>query len=196
MRKNLFTACIVGSLIGASTFASAATINLDLDATTNISLPPNEGIAGANLISVNLLAGSYEIDVVDGLYQAFRFGDNALSCDSEGKDCGDGWLVSYNVFNSLGVALVTFRLPVDTTYDTSARALAEAQAAGSKALNILADGIYYFGVSDHIASGFDNTGGVSLRVSGNAISAVPLPATLPMLLAGIAGLGFWRRKKA
>jgi len=45
-------------------------------------------------------------------------------------------------------------------------------------------------------SGCGPSGGVPPKCSPFNPAVVPLPASLPLLLAGLAGLAFWRRKKA
>ena len=48
---------------------------------------------------------------------------------------------------------------------------------------------------DLIRFGFDANDGVQYYVNGFEASAVPLPAALPLMLAGLGGLGFAARKK-
>lgn len=58
----------------------------------------------------------------------------------------------------------------------------------------------FAGAADGVTSiRFDNTGKGNVRIGGidaDIVSAIPLPAALPLLLTGLAGLGFMSRRRA
>lgn len=173
--------------------ASAATMTIDLDATTNLSAydAGAAGVAAGVLVEFVLPTDQvFSIEVIDGTYQAYRFGDNPIDCVAV-DDCGDGWTVNYNVWDATGTGVTGFGIP--GTYATAAEALGVAQDAGARTVAATA-GTYYFGIGDRIDSGGDNSGGVSLRISYESPSEIPLPASALLLLGGLAGLSVIRRR--
>lgn len=183
-RKNIGLGLLLGVLLLGSGQAQAAHIDMVL----NISGVSNQLSTGEkpyiwnNPLAVELPVGTYQLTPVNASYPGAMY--TAYSYFGYGGT----WSALY--FMAPDPQNIT-RYGTWDVFDTAE--LAFAAAVGGvftldKATKI------YFGVNDSYY--YDNRGGVSVHLT--EVSAVPLPAALPLMgagLAGLAGLARLRRKK-
>lgn len=191
---KILSAIFAFYLLALPTLAFGATLQVDLDATQNTAQGSDgaAAIAAGDLIAVDFGVGQVSIDVIDGVYQAYRFASGPISCVAV-NNCSNGWTVNYGVFDAAGTLIEVFG--IGGTYATSAEALAAAQAAGTNTFDITTAGTYYISIFDGLNFRADNTGGVSLSVNFVAPTTVPLPAS-GLLLLGALGAGIIFRRKS
>lgn len=169
--------------------ASAATI-VNLDGIANASQ------TGANAVTVNLSAGTYELRFVEDQYKAFTRWNYVQGCDESGLHCRTGWENSarYVIGDetyyfgdssaSGGYGPVVEELAYFQTAD-----LSFANALGYSARFTLSEAseVSFYIYDNQLR---DNSGGVSL-----SISAVPEPATWAMLISGFGLVGLTARRR-
>lgn len=199
------------ALIAAATAApaSAAIVNIDsLTATgTTVALG-----AGTYTVTYAGVAGG-------GAYDAFNYWGEVVGCNGQGTDCDRGWsnhfAIDFGGGTGTGYGLATVG-GVREVFDTAGRALSEyssrtLQSAslaqiGGNANYFMAGGNAYVDVNQPITFTLgaaqnvrffvidsfydDNTGGVSLNVSG-----VPESSTWALLIAGFGLLGAGLRRR-
>jgi hypothetical protein len=177
MRLNGFTLLVAAFVAAVVPFGSSrADTVLNLDAL-------NE--AG---ITIQLAPGTYTATPISGLYNAWNgLPGTTTGCDANGKNCQDGYTTRFEISSpSLGSLIFT---PPEGSFLTELIAL-ENKVIGSFTLAI-AEGVR-FRVYDNPGDYPDNIGGLSL-----AVSPVPLPAPLLLLLSALSGIGFvgWLRAR-
>ncbi|WP_340108474.1 VPLPA-CTERM sorting domain-containing protein [Pikeienuella sp. HZG-20] len=202
--------------------AATVTINLDSvvggnsgmlhkDSAGSFYLDANDINAGTNSIAYHTFGpGTYNIMPTKDLFLAWSRWSSASGCDaSSGTLCNRGFEHSFAFFmpetaepvgevNKTNVAptdntktnLVNYALPFTPFfYEDPEGAFASVEGMVMASFTLGSEQDVGFYIHDNIIG--DNRGGVSIDVS-----AVPLPASLPLLLAGISGFAFIRRKKA
>jgi len=163
---------------------SAAIVNIN-SITNNESSP----------VSISLDAGTYEvtpIGVADGgsfnAWNAWN-GGQVIGCDSNGENCGAGWLNWYYFSSSEFGEILNWD---GVIYANASLALANSI---STSFTLTSSAIVNFYIKDGTNGdlAWDNTGGISLNVG----SLVPIPATVWLFGSGLLGLiGIARRRKA
>lgn len=193
MLKTLMLA--ISSVVIASS-SHAATISETTDFTPNLAIPFNIGTLdiGTNTISGSLAATCVDFDVNPFV------GD---SCSFAAFDAADAFEFVIPTGSELTSATLTITNLVDVmVFGTSFTSLRDLGAVGEGVVDIL-DGSNLTGTQDYR---INLVGFASLGASGSAswqvdlavapISAVPLPAGLPLLLAGVGAFGLVRRKRS
>ena len=222
-RKHvIFTAVAAASMFSA---ANAATFvfkgdgnNVTPVGTENVDYARNCGTAGSDYCSLDHAAGlNYTLDGFDLNIVAFANGtptlliqdimpeDSGLAAFSEG-----GLVDDQTQFNSGESIQFTFDRRVTVTdvefnagNDVNCSAFGDEGPCGDFALTI--DGMFQGIIAAEDLLPFLGTGTVFLLVAQTAdagfsiaqmsVSDVPIPAALPLLLSGLAGLGFASRRK-
>lgn len=162
------------------------------------------------IVYENFGPGTYNITPTEELFTAWSRWSSNTGCDEPaGTLCNKGFEHSFAFFmpetadpvgevNKTNVAptdntktnLVNYALPfTDSFYENPEAAFdsVEGMVMASFTLTTAQDVGFY--IHDNVLR--DNRGGVSINVS-----QVPLPASLPLLLAGLGGFAFIRRKRA
>ena len=187
LRKFSIAAALSASLFAVSSL-QAATI-VDLNGVTNASTN------GANAVTLNLDAGVYNLNFVEGAFTAFTRFSSVTGCDGLGAKCVTGfensarYVIDGTTF-LFGDGAASGGLGPQATggyYSTAAQSFA-ASSAFTSTFSLAAPGSVSFYLFDDILG--DNSGGVSL-----AVAAVPEPATWMLMLLGMAGVGFSMRRK-
>lgn len=204
---------------------AAAAATVDLDSTrpggnagmlysdgSGYYLDGNDTNPGDNsVVYLSLDAGTYEILPTRDLYTSWSRWRSSNGCDASGKSCttgfehsfafflpdsataGSGGLVDEvrnDAFDASKTNLVNYSLPFTPAFFKSGEDGYD-DVAGTVMARFTLDSAQQVGFYIHDNVIRDNRGGVSLEVS-----AVPLPAGLPLLLAGLGGLAILRRKAA
>lgn len=183
---------LTGAALGVSLFVGsslqAATV-VDLDGMANAST------TGANAVTLNLDAGIYNLNFVEGAFTAFTRFSSVSGCDGLGAKCITGfensarYVIDGTTF-LFGDGAASGGLGPQATggYYASAAQSFSASSAFSTTFSLAAPGSVSFYLFDDNLG--DNSGGVSL-----AVAAVPEPATWMFMLLGMAGIGFTMRRK-
>ena len=183
---------LTGAALGVSLFVGsslqAATV-VDLDGMANAST------TGANAVTLNLDAGIYNLNFVEGAFTAFTRFSSVSGCDELGAKCITGfensarYVIDGTTF-LFGDGAASGGLGPQATggYYASAAQSFSASSAFSTTFSLAAPGSVSFYLFDDYLG--DNSGGVSL-----AVAAVPEPATWMFMLLGMAGIGFTMRRK-
>lgn len=220
--KVLSVSLAVALLAPAAGMAASVTINLDATVDGNSGLLHKDSAGDFYLDAQDIAShrnsivyqefgpGTYDIMATEDLFLAWSRWTSNTGCDTPaGTLCNRGFEHSFAFFmpetaEPVGEVNKTLTAPTDNTKTNLVNYAApltpffhvDPQAAldsvtglvmASFTLESTQDVGFY--IHDNIIR--DNRGGVSIEVS-----AVPLPATLPLLLAGLGGLAFIRRKKA
>ena len=183
---------LTGAALGVSLFVGsslqAATV-VDLDGMANAST------TGANAVTLNLDAGIYNLNFVEGAFTAFTRFSSVSGCDGLGAKCITGfensarYVIDGTTF-LFGDGAASGGLGPQATggYYASAAQSFSASSAFSTTFSLAVPGSVSFYLFDDNLG--DNSGGVSL-----AVAAVPEPATWMFMLLGMAGIGFTMRRK-
>ena len=187
VRKFIMAAALSASFFIGSSLQAATVVNLDGMA--------NASLNGANAVTLNLDAGDYNLNFIEGAFTAFTRFSNVSGCDGFGAKCITGFENSARfVVNGttflFGDGAASGGLGPQATggyYSTAAQSFA-ASSAFSTTFSLAAPGSVSFYLFDDNLG--DNSGGVSL-----AVAAVPEPATWMLMLLGMAGVGYTMRRK-
>ena len=187
LRKFSIAAALSASLFAVSSL-QAATI-VDLNGVTNASTN------GANAVTLNLDAGVYNLNFVEGAYTAFTRFSTVTGCDGLGAKCITGFENSarYVIDGAtffFGDGAASGGLGPQATggyYSTAAQSFAASDVFTSTFTLAAPRAVSFYLFDDNLG---DNSGGVSL-----AVAAVPEPATWMLMLMGMAGVGFAMRRK-
>ena len=187
VRKFLMAAALGASLFAGSSLQAATIVNLDGMA--------NASLNGANAVILNLDAGEYDLNFVQGAFTAFTRFSGVSGCDALGAKCITGFENSARfVINGttflFGDGAASGGLGPQATggyYSTAAQSFGASSAFSTK-FSLAAPGSVSFSLFDDNLG--DNSGGVSL-----AVAAVPEPTTWMLMLLGMAGIGFTMRRK-
>ncbi len=185
-------AILLASAIALSLASTATAAVVDLSGIANASL---DGSTGVDLF---LNAGTYELTAVDGTYDAFTRFSSVSGCDFDGKNCSQGYEVSFRaIANGLtfkfgdgsangGIGPIN---PGDGYFATPALALTASTGLPATLTVNTAQNVRFFIFDDNLG---DNSGGVSINVA-----SVPEPATWAMMIIGFGAAGSMiRRRKA
>lgn len=186
MTKVLLTAGFAAML--AAVPASAAQV-------VNVNGVSNASLDGANGVTVNLTAGTYQLTFTQDAFSAFTRFANVSGCDNAGQNCVTGWENSARY--SIGGVTYLFGDgagsgglgPVSggAYYDSAAASFA---AAGQYITTFTVgngQSVIFFIYDDILG---DNSGGVSLL-----LAAVPEPSTWAMLILGMGAVGAAMRRR-
>ncbi len=188
--KMITHALFVAGILTTATSASAATTVVDVNGINNSSLD------GSNSKDIALAAGTYAINFTNGAYTAFnRFGLTS-GCNTFGAACTAGFENSVRyIING-----TTFLFgdgnasggggPQSTGgyYSTAAVSFAAASKYVGSFTLLAPTNVRFYLYDDN---SFDNTGGVSVAVTG----AVPEPASWAMMILGMGAVGFAMRRR-
>jgi hypothetical protein len=136
-----------------------------------------------NPVQLTLPAGTYTITNANGLpganpnFTAWRFNG------------GDNWVWAFEMIDDATKTMVVQGCCVAQVYGSQAAAAADPFAVNYSATFTLAQTTTLDFITEDYAPG-DNAGGMAL-----AISPVPEPATTGLMLAGLAGIGGWLRRR-
>ncbi|WP_227364048.1 VPLPA-CTERM sorting domain-containing protein [Sedimentitalea arenosa] len=203
--------------------AAAATLNLDSEKpggnagllykdAGGFYLDANDTVRTDNsIVYLSLAAGTYNITPTKDLYESWSRWSANKNCDNSGENCTQGFEQSFAFFmvdtatagadgrvgdvrsaptdNSL-TNLVNYSVPFTESFFATPGQGYDA-VAGTVMASFTLDTAQDVGFYIHDNWVADNRGGVSINVA-----AVPLPAGLPLLLAGLGGLALVRRKSA
>lgn len=187
VRKFLMAAALGASLFAGSSLQAATIVNLDGMA--------NASLNGANAVILNLDAGEYDLNFVQGAFTAFTRFSGVSGCDALGAKCITGFENSARfVINGttflFGDGAASGGLGPQATggyYSTAAQSFGASSAFNTKFSLAAPSSVSFYLFDDNLG---DNSGGVSL-----AVAAVPEPTTWMLMLLGMAGIGFTMRRK-
>ena len=187
VRKFLMAAALGASLFAGSSLQAATIVNLDGMA--------NASLNGANAVILNLDAGEYDLNFVQGAFTAFTRFSGVSGCDALGAKCITGFENSARfVINGttflFGDGAASGGLGPQATggyYSTAAQSFGASSAFSTKFSLAAPSSVSFYLFDDNLG---DNSGGVSL-----AVAAVPEPTTWMLMLLGMAGIGFTMRRK-
>lgn len=188
LKKFLLAGACAASIFAAAS-AQAATV-VDLNGVTNASLN------GSNAVTLNLGAGTYNVNFINGLYTAFNRFSSSTGCDGLGANCFTGFENSARIFVN-GVTLLvgdgaasggTGPQATGGYYSTAAQSFAASSAFTGSFVLAAPGAVSFYLYDDNLG---DNSGGVSL-----AVSAVPEPATWLMMFLGFGLMGYAMRRRA
>lgn len=202
--------------------ATASTVTINLDSTvggnsgmlhkdaSGYYLTANDVSPNNNTIVYQTFGpGTYNIMATEDLYTAWSRWRTNTGCDEPaGTLCNRGFEHSFAFFmpetaEPVGEVNKTHIAPTDNTktnlvnyelpfrpyfHETEEDALAAVTGMVMASFTLDSEQAVGFYIHDNIIK--DNRGGVSIQVA-----AIPLPAGLPLLLAGLGGLAVIRRKK-
>lgn len=181
--SRLALATILCLVLGmASLQANAIPVNLDYTGPVD---QPIELDAGTWRITPFGTADGYTFD-------AINVWSRTEGCDANGENCTNGWRWRLNIWdqpNGAGTSILSISTSLFSTADA---ALGAAQAMGPFEFSIASAETLYFFFSDSNYS--DNTGGISFDISPVQATSVPAPATIALLVGGLAGL-LWSRRR-
>jgi len=196
--------------------ASAATVSLD--AKTNSGVLYKSGSDYSLRVSnratptvkyVTLNAGTYNLSPTQEMFQSWSRWNRSSNCDSDGANCAKGFEYSFafftpetitggngkvgkvdtDSFNSTMVNMVNqSNFDSANFFRTAELGFQAVKGMTLASFTLNSNQQVGFFIFDDKSS--DNRGGVDIN-----IAAVPLPAGLPLLLAGLGGLAFFRRRK-
>jgi hypothetical protein len=185
MKTLLLAGAIALSL---ATTATAAVV--DLNSLANASLN------GSNGVDLFLNAGTYQLSAFNGTYGAFTRFANVTGCDADGKNCSQGYEVSFRAIAdgftygfgdgsaNGGIGPIS---PGDGYFANQALALAASTGLPASLTVNTAQNVRFFIYDDVLG---DNSGGVSIN-----ISAGPEPESWALMIAGLAGAGAMLRRR-
>lgn len=201
--------------------ATAATVNLnsEIGAGSNAGQLYKEGSTfylnaedtkrdDATVKYLSLSKGDYKITPTEDLFDSWSRWRASRGCDDNGENCDKGFQFSLGFFLPGGImddgkVAVNRTAPIDDSmvnlvnqsdpgdgnfFETSAGAYADVAGLELARFTLDSDQEVGFFIHDNIIT--DNQNGVSFEVS-----PVPLPASLPLLLAGLGGLAYFRRNR-
>ncbi|UWR03649.1 caspase family protein [Ruegeria conchae] len=145
----------------ASIFPNERTLKLDLNARANVGNDrvPNKILQAFNYRRVFLEPGRYSVSPTAGAYTAWRFNRTPISCDSNGRNCGDdGWNWSLRIVNEDNRRMSSSH---SGPFSTPEAAL---EAARPVSIYVPWAQFVGFGIPDQHDSGRDNSGGVSISI--------------------------------
>ena len=186
------TTLLAAAVLCAGTAARADIINLSAGPTNPNAGPASyQTYATPNPVVEMLAAGTYSVSVVGiaggGTYDAFT-----ISTPAGAGSYSDGW------HYAIAPGLANNSVVTGSNYNSASSALAAYKALGPTMFTLASAATVDFYLNDAAFPYFaDDTGGVSLSLTQTpAPTAVPEPATLGVLGAGIAALVAARRLRA
>lgn len=190
MRK--LTTLAIAAMASIAFAAPAAATVINLDGVNNASMD------GHNAVSQLLDAGTYSITFVDGGFTAFSRWTASSGCDALGQNCRQGWENSAVFYMGTDLGNAYFLgdgnahggygpVAGNGHFDTAQHSFTHSSMYAQLFTLAIATEVSFFIADDNLN---DNRGGVSLSVDR---LAVPEPAPLPFLLAGLGIMGLLLR---
>lgn len=183
---NVVRGAFIATLLAASGYASAATVNLGDTFLINAGRDTINGIQPGNEVSLELGVGTYRVDHVQEEPFAWNAWGRTRGC-SDGV-CTQGWLNEYliSVVGDSTVIGGSFKVRDGVRYDSPEAAFAAANPYTFSILSGVAT--VTFKIDDNPLT--DNRGGLTLSVS-----EVPLPAAAWLFLSALGGMAGIKRMK-